>query len=171
MSRLDLSFYEELHKRVAQWNCRVGNEIPYENTNSCFNLLKKQAERIVEEANEILEGATEKDPREVMDGVADTLFTLVYAVEIVRKMGYDVAGACKAVCDENDTKYSDDYMFVQKETELMNKQYGEGYCKMHKQIYGSTVAYCMKRVEDGKVLKFSTHKKVELDSFIPKHLL
>lgn len=171
MSKLDLSFYEELHKRVAQWNCRVGNEIPYEHTQACFNLLDKQAQRIVEESNEILDGAYNKDPKELLDGIVDTLFTLTYAVEIARKMGFDIAGACKAVCDENDTKYSNDYSFVYNEVNIMNAEKGEGYCKMHKQIYGNTVAYCMKRVEDGKVLKFSTHKKVVLDSFIPKHLI
>lgn len=167
MSKLDLSFYEELHKRVAQWNCRVGNEIPYEHPSQCFHLLKNQAERVVEEAKEILEGATTKDVNEVLDGVVDTLFTLVYAVEITRKMGYDVAGACKAVCDENDTKFSDNYNFVKSEVDKMNEQFGENYCRMSKTVGAKQAFYCIKRNSDGKVLKFSTHKKVDLNNFIP----
>ena len=90
--------FNKLYENVKLFNNLAGD-----------NLTKQgfinQQKLVIEESNEIQEGIDNNDLVEILDGVIDTLYVTLGHLSRLEKLGVNVQGAIKQVCEDNTTKF------------------------------------------------------------------
>ncbi len=180
---------------VKSFNERWGKTPPTICTPAYYEALENQIKRVEEELNEtkralyivkalrkmnanpddekelwyqgICIAVTEENIRkweqEILDGGCD-MDVVVSGFNILA--GHDYAGAIKAVCNENHTKYTEDYEFAHKSMiALEHTTQGEEF-HIVSVVEGSKTYYSVHRVKDDKVCKLLNHPKVDLAPFM-----
>lgn len=132
--------------------------------------IKNQAERTVEEAKEIVDGAETDNRQEILDGAVDAFVTAVGSMLQVQATIGDVAGAIQAICDNNDLKYTDDRAEAQEwlawyESEYDPNKLNDSYyiCEAE---HAGILWFSIKRRSDNKIMKPPRHPKVNLSAFL-----
>lgn len=158
------STYEE----VALWNKRCGKSPEPVGTIAYWKAIKDQRDRITEELRELNEAIEAKDIQEVVDAGCD-LDVVVSGLNYLS--GADYSGALGAILENNDLKYTR----VKSNAELQALVYDEAgldvYVNEADYCNGWDKAYCIRRVSDGKVMKFAGHPKVDLAPFVPEPVM
>ena len=149
--------------KVAKWNKRCGNEPQLAGTEAYYAAVSNQLKRIAEELNEAAEAITEKNLLELVDAGLD-LDVVVSGLNYLIGGDYD-AGIAK-VLGNNDLKYT------------KSKKKAKNWLAYHEdngvEVYlqetevGSQIFYCVRRNEDGKILKPGNFHKVDLTDVLPQ---
>lgn len=128
--------------------------------------LRKQAERVLEEAKEGVEATTEK---ELLDSVVDVLVTAAGYLAQAAERGYDLNKAIHRIRLNNEAK-----LFYDKGEALQHafwyKTKGEDVYLQEVVVKGTTLPpiYSIKRTSDDKVMKPRNHLAVDLSDCLPE---
>jgi hypothetical protein len=152
-----------LSARVARFNAVAGKPAKDELD---WNLLKQQAERILEEAKEIVDGINARDIVQVVDGWCDVEYTQAGLANYLDALGINLACCKDVVALNNDQKYTISKEFAQ----LSAAQYVEP-CQAKQTNYEGVSLFAVIRESDGKVMKLLNHVSPDLTPYIPKDLM
>ena len=137
-----------------------------DNKELVWKQLKEQAERVLEEAKELVKACEEQDIKEVLDGFVDVWYTNEYVEDLLVACGVDTKTAKHEICNNNDQKYTTSFALAE-DTRL-------GYLDIATPTvisevdYGGETYFTVMRVEDNKVMKLKGHVPPNLDKCIPK---
>jgi hypothetical protein len=147
---------------VLTWNQRCGNTplTPY--THDYWSSMRSQALCMLEEAKELLKAVDEKDPIEALDAQADLQYVLDGLIYLSQ---HDHDGAMKAVCENNNLKYTDNYEEALKRLADIEKRTGDE-CRVRASMIDGKEWYAIVRESDKKIMKQSNLPKVQLAEFI-----
>lgn len=150
-------------KRITKFNYRSG-KTPLSLNNDkevIWKSLQDQAERLVEEANEVLDGVKNRDIKEVVDGVVDTWYVREWLDDMLEALGVDVDGAKHEVCKNNLDKITEDVNLAYESS----VNYGNTFVYSYHEK--DVTYYSVLREGDRKVMKLKTHVPPNIDKFIP----
>lgn len=158
--------YQKYTQDVKKWNEVMQNApTPGDDEGTLAKILRQSA-FVVEEANEIHDGAKEMDVQEMLDGHLDTRFVNDQIGVYLESLGIDLTKAWAEVCRSNNSKFSSDLV-------MMNKSV-DHYCDkgIDVEIVESPIegTFVLKRLSDGKIMKPLSFSEPDLRRFIPKHL-
>lgn len=158
----------KLYEAIVNWNYRCGNK-PVQVVDDRFWITtSNQMQRINEEAQETRQAVIAGDALEFLDGVCDLFVVTSYLMEQAQAAGFDVEGALKAVCDNNDTKYTTDITEAQKSADYITSTGTP--CKVKATAHGGTTYYSIVRERDGKIMKPVDFVSVDLRKYLPNGL-
>ena len=149
--------------RITKFNLRAGKApltLDDDNKEAVWKTLKDQAERLVEEAQEVLDGVNNRDIQEVLDGVVDVWYVREWMDDMLVALGIDVEGAKHEVCMNNLNKITEDLSLAKQTL----KDYGN--CSIYIHNDKSTTYYTVLRDGDRKVMKLKNHVAPKLTKYI-----
>ena len=164
----------DLKKEVDKFNLVVGKHPMGGLTNERHVITKQildQASLVKEEGMEVYLAALILYPHnfnidEVLKECVDVWVVLSYLETLLEACGVDVEGAKKAVCDNNNTKFTKD---PTEANETHRYHYNMGVdCVVESSTVDGDVYFFVKRTHDNKVLKPKDYKSVDLSEFVPK---
>jgi len=85
-------------KDVTRFNIICGNAPSMGSDFEYWRQIRNQAERIYEEAKELLEAAKSEDMTQVLDGWADVMYTNEYMDDLLKAGEVNTKAAWEAVC-------------------------------------------------------------------------
>ncbi|WBF81406.1 hypothetical protein HNDCFFNB_00109 [Citrobacter phage BSwM KMM2] len=147
---------------VRNWNLRCGNNPKEPYSTEYWESLKSQSLCMLEEARELVAAVEAKDPVETLDAQADLQYVLDGLIFLTQ---HDHDGAIKAVCENNNLKYTDDYQEAVQRMFDIEKRTGDE-CYLRQSIIEGKEWFAIIRKSDGKIMKQSNLPKVQLESFI-----
>lgn len=154
--------------KVKVWNEVMDNHPrPTDTTAQIIAKIKRQSAFVVEEANEIQDGANKGDIQEILDGYLDTKFTNDQIGVYLEALGVDIVGAWGEVCRSNNTKFSNDEQMMQDSATELWYRTGSKVSVVESPVPG---VFVLKREHDGKIMKPECFKEPRLRPFIPKQL-
>ena len=157
-----------MNERVTRFNHVAGNApLGYweEDKEKVWQQIINQAERVYEEAKELLNAAKAHDGVEVLDGHLDVWYTNSYMCDLLKALRVDVAGAKYAVVENNDSKMTTSANLAAASSLEYNSAGIGTY--VDQTIYENTLYYSVKRKEDNKIMKLKNHVKPDLTEFVP----
>lgn len=132
--------------------------------------LEQSAPRLKEEVEELERSLysdnllSKENQIALLDDVCDCLFVAAQQLEILRKAGFDVDSAFRAVCVNNDSKFLTDEREAQ---DTVQYYIGRGVdCYYEWNEYWG--CFIVRRYSDNKVMKSKNFTPVDLSSFIPQ---
>jgi hypothetical protein len=125
--------------------------------------VQQQAKRILEEAQEMYDGAMERDIVEVIDGNVDVWVTREYMDDLLKAVGVDTCGVEHEVNDNNNTKMTRNKEFAQKSAIALYP----GQARVVGTEYDGEKFYMVIRNSDNKFLKLIDYCKPNLLQYIP----
>lgn len=153
--------------RVTRFNHLCGNAPSMGTEYEWWKQVRQQAERIKEEAEELYEAAWREDLGAVLDGYLDVKYTNEYMDDLLTANNVKTQDAFTAVCDNNDSKFTNSYTYA-----CDSQQFHENKgvpCYIESVVFEGETWYCIRRNEDGKVLKPKHFSSVDLTPYLPKH--
>lgn len=147
---------------VVNWNMRCGNTPKVLYSPEYWESLKSQSLCMLEEAKELVAAVEAKDPVETLDAQADLQYVLDGLVFLSQ---HDHDGAMKAVCHNNNLKYTDDYQEAVSRMFDIEKRTGDE-CFIRQSIVEGKEWFAIVRKSDGKIMKQSNLPKVQLATYI-----
>lgn len=147
---------------VVNWNMRCGNTPKVLYSPGYWESLKSQSLCMLEEAKELVAAVEAKDPVETLDAQADLQYVLDGLVFLSQ---HDHDGAMKAVCHNNNLKYTDDYQEAVSRMFDIEKRTGDE-CFIRQSIVEGKEWFAIVRKSDGKIMKQSNLPKVQLATYI-----
>ena len=147
---------------VVNWNLRCGNTPKVLYSPEYWESLNSQSLCMLEEAKELVAAVEAKDPVETLDAQADLQYVLDGLVFLSQ---HDHDGAMKAVCQNNNLKYTDDYQEAVYRMFDIEKRTGEE-CFLRQSIVDGKEWFAIVRKSDGKIMKQSNLPKVQLATYI-----
>lgn len=157
---------QQLVQQTIDWNIKVGNKTHPAFTSEFELLASRQAELVLEEAQETFDSSIVSDYREMLDGACDILFTLSYYVYLLEQAGFDFEGAYQAVIDNNSTKIFNSY-YQACDAKTLLEQKSDSEYTVETNMYNGLPFYTIVN-QKGKVCKPVDFVAVELEGFIPK---
>jgi TPP-dependent pyruvate/acetoin dehydrogenase alpha subunit len=152
--------------RVTKFNVISGNA-PHMGTDyEYWRQLKHQAERILEEAQELMTACEDERMQDVLDGFLDVRYTNEYMEDLLQAGDVDTKKDWDAVCLNNDTKYTTSYTYATESKEHLEDK-GE-MCYIESVQYEGELYYTVKRNSDNKVQKLKFHTHPELEQYVPE---
>lgn len=154
---------------VKKFNYGIGSAPSMGNGYEAWKQLKLQAKLILEEANELVTACEEEDMVEALDAYCDVQYLNTWLEHLLYSFGCDTKKALDAVCENNTSKITTSYTYA-----LMSKEVLEDNdvpCYIDQTVYEGETLYCVKRSEDGKVLKLADHKRPTLEMYVNKEFL
>lgn len=160
-----------MKEAVRKFNTIAGKLSPdlVDNPAEMWESLLGAAERVYEEAKEMLEAAKSRDIKEYLDGLVDVKYTEAHAQLLLEMLGVDVIGAGEEVCKNNNMKF----LTSQEEAQDSKTHYdldGQA-CYVEIVNYEGENLLALKRVKDHKVLKPVGHPSPMIEEYIPKEVL
>lgn len=163
-----------MKESVRKFNTIAGkldaNEL--NNKDKMWEALESAAKRVLEEAEEMLEAAKNRDINEYLDGLVDIKYTEAHSQLLLEMLGVDVVSAGEEVCKNNNLKFFTSLSEAKATAEYYDMQ-GQD-CYLEGVNYEGESLLVVKRVEDNKVMKPVNHPSPDIGVFIPdnaKHLL
>lgn len=147
---------------VRNWNLRCGNNPKELYSPEYWESLRSQSLCMLEEAKELVAAVEAKDPIETLDAQADLQYVLDGLIFLSQ---HDHDGAIKAVCENNNLKYTDDYQEAVYRMFDIEKRTGDE-CYLRQSIIDGKEWFAIIRKSDGKIMKQSNLPKVQLAEFI-----
>lgn len=152
--------------RVTKFNVISGNA-PHMGTDyEYWKQLKHQAERVLEEAKELMAACEDERMQDVLDGFLDVRYTNEYMEDLLIAGDVDTKKAWDAVCLNNDTKYTTSYTYATESKECLEEK-GE-VCYIESVQYEGELYYTVKRSGDNKVMKLKHHESPDISKYIPE---
>ncbi len=147
---------------VRAWNLKCANKPAEPFTNEYWKSLGDQAERLLEEVQELVDAIKARDRIEAVDAIVDIDYVLSGAIFLSQ---HDHEGAMQAVCGNNDLK-----VFTSRSE--CESAAGRIFFENHEDVHvkdaefeGKTY-YSIKRDSDNKIMKPIGHPKVDLAAFV-----
>lgn len=157
------------NNQVTRFNHIVGNA-PAEDMDEWWKQVTLQARLVLEEAQEQYDAAIERDIVEVVDGAMDVTYVQAYMDDLLKHKGVDTRGAFQAVCDNNNSKFTQSLSYAENSLEGMMEL--DGVIRYIESVnYDGEEYHIVKRKNDGKVLKLLGHIPPQLSDYIPEELL
>lgn len=130
-----------------------------------WEALESAAKRVLEEAEEMLEAAKNRDILEYLDGLVDVKYTEAHSQLLLEVLGIDVVSAGEEVCKNNNLKFFTSLDEAKATAEHYNMQGQE--CYVEGVNYEGESLLVVKRIEDNKVMKPVNHPSPDIRTFIP----
>lgn len=130
-----------------------------------YEAVKNQALRVLEEAQEIVDGCDNKCLKEVLDGVVDTQVTALPLIDMLEAVKFDVTGAMIEIAYNNLTKVVTDRKIAEQTIE-QKFSYDTHYIDEVK--YDGTTFYSVKRKSDDKYEKPVGYKSPDISMYVPE---
>lgn len=151
------------YKKVAKWNEKCGNVPLTAGTEAYYNNVLNQLKRIAEELNETIEAANSKNLLELVDGGLD-LDVVVAGLNYI--IGADYDSGISRVLTNNDLKHTKSIKIARN---WLTFHADNGVdATIHSSQVGSSTYHCVRRNEDGKILKYGNFPKVDLTDTLPQ---
>ena len=151
-------------ERVSEWNMKAGNTLEAVGSDSYFDNLFNQAQRVAEELNEFFEAISKRD----IEGVVDAGLDLDIVVAGVNYLsGVHYADGINAILENNDLKITTDEQVAEKWAEFHTAQGVEVYVKDSYNDVTDIRSYSVRRKSDNKILKYEDFPKVGITQFLP----
>nr|HAU5727496.1 hypothetical protein [Citrobacter freundii] len=147
---------------VVNWNLRCGKRPEVLYSPEYWESLKSQSLCMLEEAKELVAAVEAKDPVETLDAQADLQYVLDGLVFLSQ---HDHDGAMKAVCQNNNLKYTDDYQEAVQRMFDIEKRTGDE-CYLRPSMVEGKEWFAVVRKSDGKIMKQSNLPKVQLATYV-----
>ncbi|RYY51352.1 MAG: hypothetical protein EOO06_01070 [Chitinophagaceae bacterium] len=151
---------------VKKFNYGINNIPAMGNEYEVWQQLKLQAKLILEEANELVAACEGEDMVEALDAYCDVEYLNTWLEHLLYSFGCDTRKALAQVCENNTSKITTSYTYA-----LMSKEVLEEngtVCYIDQTVYEGETLYCVKRSEDGKVMKLADHVRPNLEQFVGK---
>lgn len=158
-----------MNERITKFN-HIAGKAPLgfsreASSEAIWKQIEDQAERVYEEAKEMLDAVKERNMTEVLDGHLDVWYTNSYIQDLLQAIDVDVKGAKVVVVENNDSKYTTSREYAEISARIYLEDDIEVYIDPY--VYNSVVYYTVKRVEDNKVMKLKDHQRPELEKHVP----
>lgn len=127
--------------------------------------IANQVALIAEELKETQEGFENNSVVEVLDGLVDTLYVTLGALQKLKKLGVDTDGAVRQVAEDNNLKFADDEMIA---NNSMNSYFEKGI-KVRTE-YNSKYRVFVIKDENDKVRKPLDFVSTDLSKYVPEGL-
>lgn len=154
------------NNRVTRFNYICGNAPTMGSDQEYWKQLENQAERVLEEAQEMYNAVLAGDIVKVLDGHLDVKYTNEYIDDLLTVEAVNVRASWEAVCDNNDSKFTPSYSYAMDSKEWHESEGIE--CYIDSGVYEGETFYCVRRHCDNKILKPIHFKAVELEQYCPK---
>lgn len=158
--------FVEMYKRVIAFNDKAGVKDYPAFTMEWWKSVELQTKLLVEESQEAYDASKVEDKVELLDGCIDNLVIAFKFAQMLESAGYDVIGAFKAVCDNNDSKVFSSYYEAVEEKEKLEDRDDVEY-SIETAISEGLPFYSVRRY-DGKIMKKVDFVPVNLEEFVPK---
>lgn len=147
---------------VHDFNIKCANLPADLYTDAYWKSLKNQVKCLQEELNELDEALMARDRVETVDALADLDVVLSGLIFFSQ---HDHEGAMKAVCENNNLKYTTDRAEAEKWAGEIEKAKGES---VHVQVseFDGKRYYSVHRDSDNKIMKPVNHPRVDLSKFV-----
>jgi len=152
--------------RVTKFNVISGNAPHMGADYEYWKQLKHQAERVYEEAKELLDACEEENMQAVLDGFLDVRYTNEYMEDLLIAGEVDTKKAWDAVCENNDSKFTTSYTYAAESKECLADKGEE--CYVESVQYDGELYYTVKRNVDNKVMKLKHHESPDIGKFVPE---
>lgn len=156
-------------KDVLRFNYGINNPPSMGDHYDVWKQLKLQAKLILEEAQELLDACEEENMTETLDAYCDIQYLNTWLEHLLFSFGCDTKKALNAVCENNTSKITTSYTYALMSKEVLEDSGVE--CYIDQTVYEGETLYCIKRSEDGKVMKLADHKRPKLEQFVAKEFL
>lgn len=93
--------YSDIARNVYVFNEIANSDIPQKSVVD----IKNQLDFLKEEVQEIQDGITDNNPKEVLDGAVDVLYVIIGMLQFLEEMGFDVPKALADTGWNNLTKF------------------------------------------------------------------
>lgn len=150
---------------VRKFNCISNNAPSQGSLYDVWKQLKNQASFIQSESEELSEGCKLEDMENVIKEWADVKYTLVYMEQLLQAFGVDTSAAFEAVCENNNSKFTQSYVYAQESQEHLDSKGVD--CYVESTVYEGETYYTVRRSEDGKVLKLKHYESLDLSHLVP----
>ena len=151
--------------RVTRFNVICGNAPHLGTDYEYWRQIKEQAARVLEEAQELYNGAMEENMILVTDGFLDVRYTNEYMEDLLIAGDVDTKKGWEAVCNNNDQKFTQSYSYASESKEALEDKGVE--CYIDQTQYEGQIYYVVRRNEDNKILKLKHHESPDLGVFVP----
>lgn len=152
-------------KEVLKFNYGINNQPSMGDHYEVWKQLKLQAKLILEEAQELVEATEQEDMVETLDAYCDVQYLNTWLEHQLYAFGCNTDKAFGEVCQNNSSKITTSYTYAQTSKEYLEKfQGGEYY--IDSTVYEGETLYCVKRSEDGKVMKLKSHSRPNLEQYV-----
>ncbi|AZV02161.1 hypothetical protein Arno162_121 [Pectobacterium phage Arno162] len=149
-------------KSVQDWNVK-GNLYPkVAFTDEYWKSLENQAERVLEEAKELVRDVKNRNRTKVVDSQCDVQVTLDGFIFLSQN---NHSGAMQAVCENNDAKYRSTRYEAEVIASQIEKVKGESVNVQVSSFEGKEY-WSVHRDSDNKVMKPVDHPEVDLRDFV-----
>lgn len=128
-----------------------------------YDSVRNQALRVIEEAQEIIDGCDNRSLDEILDGVVDTQVTALPLIGMLESVNFKVTDAMISIADNNLTKVTTDFNVAQ----ATGCKLGESYCYIDSVVYNGETYYSVKRKVDNKYLKPIGYESPNLKEYLP----
>lgn len=125
--------------------------------------MKNQAERVLEEAQELIDACIEKSLEKALDGVVDIVVTSLPLLPMAQAVGFNVEKGCDVVAENNITKITSDYDVAVTTAE----KYGVDNCYIDNIEIDGIKYHPVKRYSDDKIMKPFGYKSVDILDCLP----
>lgn len=157
---------QDLINQTIDWNVKVGNKTHPAFTSEFERAAEKQAEFMLEEAQETFDNSVISNYTEMLDGACDVLFTLAYYIKLLEDAGFNFEDAYQAVINNNMKKVYNSFYEACEEKEKLEQLTDEDYT-IETNVHNGLPFYVI-RNSRGKVCKPVDFVPVNLEYFIPK---
>jgi hypothetical protein len=157
-----------MSKQVTRFNHIVGNG-PKTDPENVLEQIINQCTYLLEEVLETKEAAKSGDWVEVLDGAADVKYIADYLRDLLESVGVQFDKGFKAVCGNNNLKFTTSLELAQKWQEEKTAIGIEAY--ISETEYEGVTYFTVRRVSNGKVVKFDGFPQVKLNRYVPKELV
>lgn len=153
------------YEKIFLMNNLMGHQGRVPESEQFWTEVRNQSERVVEEINETHDAIIDEDLQELIDGVADSVVTLIGLYQKLQLCGVDIDAAFDRICDNNLTKFHRD----PEEANLTAKYYqdqGVEVLVVHTALDDGSQFYSVVRKSDRKLLKPYNYEKVDLTDIV-----
>ncbi|MNQ04601.1 Phosphoribosyl-ATP pyrophosphohydrolase [compost metagenome] len=152
-------------KEVQRFNYGINNSPSMGDHYEVWKQLRLQAKLILEEAQELVDATTNEDMIETLDAYCDIQYLNTWLEHLLYAFGCNTDKAFAEVCFNNSSKITTSYTYAQTSKEHLEHLY-EGQYYIDETVYEGETLYCVKRAEDGKVMKLKSHCKPNLQQYV-----
>lgn len=163
MNKFNVDSIKDFMLKIERFNELAGKSYRSSIDEEWWVAMKNQAERVIEEAQEILEACDKRDVTMLLDGVVDVAVTALPLMPMAQAVGFDVSKANDLVAENNITKIVSDASLARDTA----GRYGEEYCYIDNVIVDGINYYPVKRYEDDKLLKPIGYESVNISDCLP----
>lgn len=152
-------------KEVVKFNYGIANSPAMGDHYTVWKQLKLQAKLIIEEAQELVQACEEENMVEALDAYCDLEYLNTWLEHLLYSHGCETKKAFSEVCFNNSSKITTSYTYAQSSKEQL-EFHGGGSYYIDSTVFEGETLYCVKRTEDGKVMKLKSHERPNLEQYV-----